>query len=190
MNRAGLSLAICDEWCVSFLHQVGGVSVSRGGGRTDWPQKTEEETNSQRLREWRCTIKCSISNETIMIFTSSTNAFTGSQTDCVTTSQLVPGVYTYITIYKRDENSCFHSSNCLTAVSHVFQVAGCHAAPVGFCPSLSWQQQQVGCFSDVRQVKRKKQILSVLFIFKTNKKLYPMYISPLLSSQQAEVILS
>ncbi|XP_028995288.1 gem-associated protein 2 [Betta splendens] len=30
-------------------------------------------------------------------------------------------------------------------------VSGCHAAPVGFCPSLSWQQQQVGNFSDVRQ---------------------------------------
>lgn len=30
-------------------------------------------------------------------------------------------------------------------------VAGCHAAPVGFSPSLSWQQHQVGHFSDVRQ---------------------------------------
>ncbi|KAG7237211.1 hypothetical protein INR49_032544 [Caranx melampygus] len=30
-------------------------------------------------------------------------------------------------------------------------VAGCKAAPRGFCPSLSWQQQQVGIFSDVRQ---------------------------------------
>ncbi|KAK2826340.1 hypothetical protein Q5P01_020554 [Channa striata] len=30
-------------------------------------------------------------------------------------------------------------------------VAGCHAAPVGFCPSLRWQQQQVSNFSDVRQ---------------------------------------
>ncbi|XP_060938844.1 gem-associated protein 2 [Limanda limanda] len=30
-------------------------------------------------------------------------------------------------------------------------VAGCHAAPMGFCPSLSWQRQQVGHFSDVRQ---------------------------------------
>ncbi|XP_026209653.1 gem-associated protein 2 [Anabas testudineus] len=30
-------------------------------------------------------------------------------------------------------------------------VAGCHTAPVGFCPSLSWQQQQVSNFSDVRQ---------------------------------------
>lgn len=30
-------------------------------------------------------------------------------------------------------------------------VAGCHAAPVGFSPSLSWQQQQVGNFSDIRQ---------------------------------------
>ncbi|CAK6962037.1 gem-associated protein 2 [Scomber scombrus] len=30
-------------------------------------------------------------------------------------------------------------------------VAECHAAPVGFCPSLSWQRQQVGHFSDVRQ---------------------------------------
>uniref|UniRef100_A0A3Q3W2N9 Gem-associated protein 2 n=1 Tax=Mola mola TaxID=94237 RepID=A0A3Q3W2N9_MOLML len=30
-------------------------------------------------------------------------------------------------------------------------VAGCHAAPVGFSPSLIWQQQQVGNFSDVRQ---------------------------------------
>lgn len=30
-------------------------------------------------------------------------------------------------------------------------VAGCHAAPVGFSPSLSWQQQQVSNFSDVRQ---------------------------------------
>lgn len=30
-------------------------------------------------------------------------------------------------------------------------VAGCHAAPVGFCPSLSWQQHQVSNFSDVRQ---------------------------------------
>ncbi|XP_018550668.1 gem-associated protein 2 [Lates calcarifer] len=30
-------------------------------------------------------------------------------------------------------------------------VAGCHAAPMGFCPSLSWQQQQVSNFSDVRQ---------------------------------------
>ena len=36
----------------------------------------------------------------------------------------------------------------------VFQVAGCHAAPVGFSPSLSWQQHQVGNFSDVRQVKQ------------------------------------
>uniref|UniRef100_A0A3P8RTQ7 Gem-associated protein 2 n=1 Tax=Amphiprion percula TaxID=161767 RepID=A0A3P8RTQ7_AMPPE len=30
-------------------------------------------------------------------------------------------------------------------------VAGCHAAPAGFSPSLSWQQQQVSNFSDVRQ---------------------------------------
>lgn len=30
-------------------------------------------------------------------------------------------------------------------------VAGCHAAPVGFSPSLSWQQHQVSNFSDVRQ---------------------------------------
>ncbi|XP_028251427.1 gem-associated protein 2 isoform X2 [Parambassis ranga] len=30
-------------------------------------------------------------------------------------------------------------------------VAGCHAAPVGFSPSLSWQQFQVSNFSDVRQ---------------------------------------
>ncbi|KAF0044636.1 hypothetical protein F2P81_003794 [Scophthalmus maximus] len=30
-------------------------------------------------------------------------------------------------------------------------VAGCHAAPLGFCPSLSWQQQQVSNFSAVRQ---------------------------------------
>uniref|UniRef100_A0A3Q3FAZ0 Gem-associated protein 2 n=1 Tax=Kryptolebias marmoratus TaxID=37003 RepID=A0A3Q3FAZ0_KRYMA len=30
-------------------------------------------------------------------------------------------------------------------------VAGCHAAPQGFSPSLRWQQQQVGIFSDVRQ---------------------------------------
>ncbi|XP_023287315.1 gem-associated protein 2 isoform X2 [Seriola lalandi dorsalis] len=30
-------------------------------------------------------------------------------------------------------------------------VAGCQAAPMGFCPSLSWQQQQVSNFSDVRQ---------------------------------------
>ncbi|TKS86323.1 Gem-associated protein 2 [Collichthys lucidus] len=30
-------------------------------------------------------------------------------------------------------------------------VAGCHAAPVGFSPSLSWQKQQVSNFSDVRQ---------------------------------------
>ncbi|KAL6105170.1 gemin2 [Pungitius sinensis] len=30
-------------------------------------------------------------------------------------------------------------------------VAGCHAAPEGFSPSLSWQQRQVGNFSDVRQ---------------------------------------
>ncbi|KAM3595364.1 uncharacterized protein V6R79_022455 [Siganus canaliculatus] len=30
-------------------------------------------------------------------------------------------------------------------------VAACPAAPAGFCPSLSWQQQQVGNFSDVRQ---------------------------------------
>ncbi|KAK5857005.1 hypothetical protein PBY51_010277 [Eleginops maclovinus] len=30
-------------------------------------------------------------------------------------------------------------------------VAGCHAAPVGFCPSLNWQQHQVSNFSDVRQ---------------------------------------
>lgn len=36
----------------------------------------------------------------------------------------------------------------------VFQVAGCHAAPAGFSPSLSWQQQQVCNFSDVRQVKQ------------------------------------
>uniref|UniRef100_A0A3Q3W2P3 Gem-associated protein 2 n=1 Tax=Mola mola TaxID=94237 RepID=A0A3Q3W2P3_MOLML len=34
-------------------------------------------------------------------------------------------------------------------------VAGCHAAPVGFSPSLIWQQQQVGNFSDVRQVQLK-----------------------------------
>nr|XP_040055135.1 gem-associated protein 2 isoform X2 [Gasterosteus aculeatus aculeatus] len=32
-------------------------------------------------------------------------------------------------------------------------VAGCHAAPEGFSPSLSWQQHQVGNFSDVRQPK-------------------------------------
>ncbi|XP_070835481.1 gem-associated protein 2 [Chaetodon trifascialis] len=30
-------------------------------------------------------------------------------------------------------------------------VAGCHAAPLGFSPSLSWQQQQVSNFSAVRQ---------------------------------------
>lgn len=30
-------------------------------------------------------------------------------------------------------------------------VAGCHAAPMGFSPSLSWQQQQVSSFSYVRQ---------------------------------------
>ncbi|XP_068195094.1 gem-associated protein 2 isoform X2 [Antennarius striatus] len=30
-------------------------------------------------------------------------------------------------------------------------VAGCHAAPEGFCPSVSWQQQQASNFSDVRQ---------------------------------------
>ncbi|XP_051252200.1 gem-associated protein 2 [Dicentrarchus labrax] len=30
-------------------------------------------------------------------------------------------------------------------------VAGCHVAPVGFSPSLHWQQQQVSHFSDVRQ---------------------------------------
>lgn len=30
-------------------------------------------------------------------------------------------------------------------------VAGCHAAPVGFSPSLRWQQQQVSNFSEVRQ---------------------------------------
>lgn len=30
-------------------------------------------------------------------------------------------------------------------------VAGCHAAPVGFSPSLKWQQQQVSNFSNVRQ---------------------------------------
>uniref|UniRef100_A0A3Q2PZD8 Gem-associated protein 2 n=1 Tax=Fundulus heteroclitus TaxID=8078 RepID=A0A3Q2PZD8_FUNHE len=30
-------------------------------------------------------------------------------------------------------------------------VAGCLAAPVGFSPSLSWQQRQVSRFSDVRQ---------------------------------------
>ncbi|XP_040916807.1 gem-associated protein 2 [Toxotes jaculatrix] len=30
-------------------------------------------------------------------------------------------------------------------------VAGCQAAPMGFCPSLSWQQRQVSNFSDVRQ---------------------------------------
>ena len=35
----------------------------------------------------------------------------------------------------------------------VFQVAECHAAPEGFCPSLGWQRQQVGHFSDVRQVR-------------------------------------
>ncbi|XP_013869231.1 gem-associated protein 2 isoform X2 [Austrofundulus limnaeus] len=30
-------------------------------------------------------------------------------------------------------------------------VSGCHAAPLGFSPSLRWQQQQVSSFSDVRQ---------------------------------------
>uniref|UniRef100_A0A3Q3S856 Gem-associated protein 2 n=1 Tax=Mastacembelus armatus TaxID=205130 RepID=A0A3Q3S856_9TELE len=30
-------------------------------------------------------------------------------------------------------------------------VEGCHAAPMGFSPSLSWQQQQVSSFSYVRQ---------------------------------------
>ncbi|XP_029349842.1 gem-associated protein 2 isoform X2 [Echeneis naucrates] len=30
-------------------------------------------------------------------------------------------------------------------------VAVCQAAPMGFCPSLSWQQKQVSNFSDVRQ---------------------------------------
>ncbi|KAG8013528.1 Gem-associated protein 2 [Nibea albiflora] len=30
-------------------------------------------------------------------------------------------------------------------------VAGCHAAPLGFSPSLSWQKQQVSNFSEVRQ---------------------------------------
>lgn len=37
----------------------------------------------------------------------------------------------------------------------VFQVAGCPAAPVGFSPSLSWQQQQVSNFSDMRQVQHR-----------------------------------
>ncbi|XP_059209544.1 gem-associated protein 2 [Centropristis striata] len=37
-------------------------------------------------------------------------------------------------------------------------VAGCHAAPVGFCPSLSWQQHQVSNFSDVRQSITKNRI--------------------------------
>uniref|UniRef100_A0A3Q3KME2 Gem-associated protein 2 n=1 Tax=Monopterus albus TaxID=43700 RepID=A0A3Q3KME2_MONAL len=32
-------------------------------------------------------------------------------------------------------------------------VEGCHAAPVGFSPSLRWQQQQVSNFSDIRQPK-------------------------------------
>uniref|UniRef100_A0A669C175 Gem-associated protein 2 n=1 Tax=Oreochromis niloticus TaxID=8128 RepID=A0A669C175_ORENI len=32
-------------------------------------------------------------------------------------------------------------------------VAGCHAAPVGFSPSLRWQQQQVSNFSEIRQPK-------------------------------------
>ncbi|XP_071389116.1 gem-associated protein 2 isoform X1 [Centroberyx affinis] len=30
-------------------------------------------------------------------------------------------------------------------------VAGCQAAPVGFSPSLTWQQHQVSCFSEIRQ---------------------------------------
>ncbi|XP_034530550.1 gem-associated protein 2 [Notolabrus celidotus] len=37
-------------------------------------------------------------------------------------------------------------------------VAGCHAAPAGFSPSLSWQQHQVGNFSDVRQSITKNRI--------------------------------
>ncbi|XP_060919370.1 gem-associated protein 2 [Labrus mixtus] len=37
-------------------------------------------------------------------------------------------------------------------------VAGCHAAPVGFSPSLRWQQQQVSNFSDVRQSITKNRI--------------------------------
>ncbi|TNM95658.1 hypothetical protein fugu_016741 [Takifugu bimaculatus] len=37
-------------------------------------------------------------------------------------------------------------------------VAGCPAAPVGFSPSLSWQQQQVCNFSDMRQRITKNRI--------------------------------
>lgn len=33
----------------------------------------------------------------------------------------------------------------------IASMAGCPAAPVGFSPSLRWQQHQVGTFSDVRQ---------------------------------------
>ncbi|KAM6912510.1 gem-associated protein 2 [Xenentodon cancila] len=36
-------------------------------------------------------------------------------------------------------------------------VSGCHAAPAGFSPSLSWQQQQVGNFSIVRQTVTKNR---------------------------------
>lgn len=37
-------------------------------------------------------------------------------------------------------------------------LAGCPAAPLGFSPSLCWQQQQVGNFSDVRQSIAKNRI--------------------------------
>ncbi|XP_028298356.1 gem-associated protein 2 [Gouania willdenowi] len=37
-------------------------------------------------------------------------------------------------------------------------VAGCEAAPLGLCPSLHWQQQQVSNFSDIRQsITRNRQ---------------------------------
>lgn len=55
-----------------------------------------------------------------------------------------------------------------------FQVAGCHAAPVGFSPSLSWQQQQVCNFSDMRQVQQNCSalltILSENALIKTQNK--------------------
>ncbi|KAG7510355.1 gem-associated protein 2 [Solea senegalensis] len=37
-------------------------------------------------------------------------------------------------------------------------VPGCRAAPTGLCPSLSWQQQQVGNFSELRQRITKNRI--------------------------------
>lgn len=58
---------------------------------------------------------------------------------------------------------CFCKYGKLITISYVcnafffmlivlLQISGCLSAPQGFSPSLTWQQQQVSKFSEVRQV--------------------------------------